>query len=105
MMTTLGPDVAIPKLSAVARIDTNTALRGRTHRWIALGLAIGLRACSRTPPKLAPMPYTEPSKDKTARRAPVPSTLVSRAHLDPSRPYMKLTSGPSMTPAESSFPT
>ncbi|PIL30553.1 hypothetical protein GSI_07253 [Ganoderma sinense ZZ0214-1] len=48
------------------------------------------------PPKLAPMPYTESStksKDKSARRAPVPSALAHLAHLDPSKPYTESTSG------------
>nr|VWO99822.1 Uncharacterized protein [Ganoderma boninense] len=49
------------------------------------------------PPKLAPMPYTEPSaksKDKSKdRRAPVPSALAHLAHLDPSKPYAESTSG------------
>ncbi|KAI1784057.1 hypothetical protein LXA43DRAFT_1101827 [Ganoderma leucocontextum] len=59
------------------------------------------------PPKLAPMPYTEPhkkdkDKDKAARRAPVPSALASLAHLDPSKPYTESTSGLGGTPALSS---
>ncbi|KAI0373283.1 hypothetical protein BV20DRAFT_1034038 [Pilatotrama ljubarskyi] len=57
------------------------------------------------PPKLAPMPYTEPrtGKDKDkSRRAPVPSALANLAHLDPSKPYMESTSGLGSTPALSS---
>ncbi|KAI0692995.1 hypothetical protein C8T65DRAFT_668847 [Cerioporus squamosus] len=57
------------------------------------------------PPKLAPMPYVEPSKSKDkdrSRRAPVPSALANLAHLDPSKPYMESTSGLGSTPALSS---
>jgi len=52
------------------------------------------------PPKLAPMPYTDPqtSKDRT-RREPVPSALTSLAHMDPSMPYTESTSGLGSTPA------
>ncbi|KAI0094081.1 hypothetical protein BDY19DRAFT_920726 [Irpex rosettiformis] len=54
------------------------------------------------PPKLAPMPYTEPmkakDKDKT-RRAPVPGALASLAHLDPSMPHVESASGLGSTPA------
>ncbi|KAI8999029.1 hypothetical protein BD414DRAFT_142195 [Trametes punicea] len=51
------------------------------------------------PPKLAPMPYVEPSKSKDkARRAPVPSALAHLAHLDPTKPYMESTSGLGATP-------
>lgn len=46
------------------------------------------------PPKVAPMPYTELSgKDKRGRRAPIPTTLASLAHLDPSKPYTESTTG------------
>ena len=48
------------------------------------------------PPKLDPMPYPEPtkkSKDKSVRRAPLPSALARLAHLDPSQPYSESTSG------------
>lgn len=51
------------------------------------------------PPKLAPMPYTESSKDKRARRAPIPAALSSLAHLDPSRPFVESTSGLGATPS------
>ncbi|KAH9890637.1 hypothetical protein C8Q73DRAFT_652628 [Cubamyces lactineus] len=55
------------------------------------------------PPKLAPMPYIEPRKDKDkSRRAPVPSALANLAHLDPTKPYMESTSGLGSTPALSS---
>ncbi|KAI0654787.1 hypothetical protein C8Q70DRAFT_1025330 [Cubamyces menziesii] len=55
------------------------------------------------PPKLAPMPYTEPRKSKDkSRRAPVPSALANLAHLDPTKPYMESTSGLGSTPALSS---
>lgn len=52
------------------------------------------------PPKLAPMPYTEPqkSKDKT-RRAPIPTALSSLARLDPSMPHVESASGLGSTPA------
>lgn len=51
------------------------------------------------PPKLAPMPYTESSgKDKRSRRAPVPTTLSSLAHLDPSKPHVESTSGLGVVP-------
>ena len=46
------------------------------------------------PPKLAPMPYTEPSRGKDKRRrGPVPSTLASLAHIDPTAPYVESASG------------
>ncbi|KAH9843147.1 uncharacterized protein C8Q71DRAFT_237074 [Rhodofomes roseus] len=52
------------------------------------------------PPKLAPMPYTEPRAEKDkSRRLPVPSALSTLAHLDPSKPYMESTSGLGSTPA------
>ncbi|TFY72359.1 hypothetical protein EVG20_g670 [Dentipellis fragilis] len=51
------------------------------------------------PPKLAPMPYTEPRKDKRAPRQPIPTALTSLAHLDPSRPYIESTSGLGAAPA------
>ena len=55
------------------------------------------------PPKLAPMPYTEPRKSKDkSRRAPVPTALANLAHLDPSKPYTESTSGLGSTPALSS---
>ena len=52
------------------------------------------------PPRLAPMPYTEPqkSKDKT-RKGPVPTTLSSLAHLDPSMPHAESASGLCSTPS------
>lgn len=48
------------------------------------------------PPKLAPMPYVEPSKSKSkdrSRRAPVPAALAHLTHLDPSKPHAESTSG------------
>jgi U3 small nucleolar ribonucleoprotein protein LCP5 len=54
------------------------------------------------PPKLAPVPYTEPSKSKEkdrTRKGPVPGALTSLAHLDPSMPHMESTSGLGSTPA------
>jgi U3 small nucleolar ribonucleoprotein protein LCP5 len=52
------------------------------------------------PPKLAPMPYTV-SQKKGSRRLPVPATLSSLSHLDPSKPHIESTSGlgnmPSLT--------
>ncbi|TFK86246.1 hypothetical protein K466DRAFT_550694 [Polyporus arcularius HHB13444] len=57
------------------------------------------------PPKLAPVPYVEPSKSRDkdrSRRAPVPSALANLAHLDPSKPYVESTSGLGSTPAVSS---
>ncbi|KAI0927999.1 hypothetical protein AcW1_005385 [Taiwanofungus camphoratus] len=52
------------------------------------------------PPKLAPVPYMEPRKDKDkSRRAPAPSALSTLAHLDPSKPYLESTSGLGSTPA------
>lgn len=48
------------------------------------------------PPKLAPVPYTEPStssKTKTPRTAPVAKALTSLAHLDPSMPHSESISG------------
>ncbi|KZT28672.1 hypothetical protein NEOLEDRAFT_1128838 [Neolentinus lepideus HHB14362 ss-1] len=55
------------------------------------------------PPKLAPMPYTEISKDKS-RRQPIPTALSSLTHLDPSKPHLESASGlgsgtPSLTSA------
>ncbi|KZT71235.1 hypothetical protein DAEQUDRAFT_120858 [Daedalea quercina L-15889] len=52
------------------------------------------------PPKLAPVPYTEPRAEKDkSRRLPVPHALSNLAHLDPSKPYMESTSGLGSTPA------
>ncbi|THG96778.1 hypothetical protein EW026_g5118 [Hermanssonia centrifuga] len=52
------------------------------------------------PPKLAAMPYTEPSKNKEKkRRGPVPSALTSLNHFDPSMPHIESTSGLGSTPA------
>jgi len=52
------------------------------------------------PPKLAPMPYTEPRAEKDkSRRLPIPNALSSLAHLDPSQPFMESTSGLGSTPA------
>ena len=52
------------------------------------------------PPKLAPMPYTEPRAEKDkSRRLPVPSALSTLAHLDPTKPFVESTSGLGSTPA------
>ena len=52
------------------------------------------------PPKLAPMPYTEPTKGKDKKRAgPTPTALSSLARLDPSMPHLESTSGLGSTPA------
>lgn len=52
------------------------------------------------PPKVAPMPYTEPRKGKDkSRRAPLPTALSSLAHMDHSMPHMESTSGLGSTPA------
>ncbi|KAH9955625.1 hypothetical protein BC827DRAFT_1158156 [Russula dissimulans] len=53
------------------------------------------------PPKLAPMPYVEPtSKEARARRArPAPHALASLAYLDPERPFMESTTGLSIVPS------
>ncbi|KAI6129093.1 hypothetical protein EV401DRAFT_1853075 [Pisolithus croceorrhizus] len=51
------------------------------------------------PPKLAPMPYVETASDKRSKRQPVPKTLSSLIHQDPSRPHVESTSGLSFTPA------
>lgn len=52
------------------------------------------------PPKLAPMPYTEPRKGKNKdRREPLPSALKSLAQMDLSMPHMESTSGLGSTPA------
>ncbi|KAI6036928.1 hypothetical protein PISMIDRAFT_685745 [Pisolithus microcarpus 441] len=51
------------------------------------------------PPKLAPMPYVETTSDKRSKRQPVPKTLSSLIHQDPSRPHVESTSGLSFTPA------
>jgi len=45
------------------------------------------------PPRLAAMPYTEPKRDKKARRAPLPSALSSLIHQDPSKPHIESTTG------------
>ena len=44
------------------------------------------------PPKLAPMPYTE-KKDKSRKKAGVPSALTALTHLDGSNPYAESSSG------------
>ncbi|KAI0031698.1 hypothetical protein K488DRAFT_86547 [Vararia minispora EC-137] len=56
------------------------------------------------PPRLAPMPYTDvpPPKDKSRRRAPVPSSLAALAHLDPSAPHAESSSGLGAAPAHAS---
>lgn len=51
------------------------------------------------PPKLVPMPYVETSSDKRSKRQPIPKTLSSLIHQDPSRPHMESTSGLGFTPA------
>lgn len=53
------------------------------------------------PPKLAPMPYVEPtSKEARARRAPpVPHALASLAYLDPDRPFMESATGLGIIPS------
>lgn len=54
------------------------------------------------PPRLAAMPYTEPKRDKKARRAPLPSALSSLMHQDPSKPHMESTTGLGSMPSLSS---
>lgn len=44
------------------------------------------------PPKVAPMPYTEPTSRKD-RRMHVPATLHTLIHADPSKPHVETTSG------------
>lgn len=44
------------------------------------------------PPKVAPMPYTEP-KSKKDRRTHVPAALHTLMHFDPSKPHIETTSG------------
>jgi len=53
------------------------------------------------PPKLAPMPYVEPtSKEARARRArPAPHALASLAYLDPERPFMESATGLGIVPS------
>jgi len=52
------------------------------------------------PPRVAPMPYTEPSKSKSKTRdAPAPRALASLALSDPSRPHTESTSGMGSNPA------
>jgi len=51
------------------------------------------------PPKLAPMPYTEPQKSKDKRRGPLPTALSSLAQMDLSMPHTESTSGLGSTPA------
>ena len=53
------------------------------------------------PPKLAPMPYVEPtSKEARARRPPpAPHALASLAYLDPSQPFMESATGLSIVPS------
>ena len=53
------------------------------------------------PPKLAPVPYIE-KKDKSKRRAPVPTGLAALAHLDGSIPYVESTSGLGSMPSMAS---
>jgi U3 small nucleolar ribonucleoprotein protein LCP5 len=54
------------------------------------------------PPKLAPVPYNEPTKDKSKRRALVPGGLSGLAHLDPSNPHVESSTGLGSTPSLSS---
>ena len=53
------------------------------------------------PPKLAPMPYVEPtSKEGRARRPPpAPHALASLAYLDPSRPFVESATGLGIVPS------
>ncbi|CAL1703498.1 unnamed protein product [Somion occarium] len=52
------------------------------------------------PPKLAPMPYNEPTRGKDKkRRGPLPTALSSLAQMDLSMPHMESTSGLGSTPA------
>jgi U3 small nucleolar ribonucleoprotein protein LCP5 len=53
------------------------------------------------PPKLAPMPYVEPtSKAARARRPPpAPHALASLAHLDPERPFVESATGLGIVPS------
>ena len=44
------------------------------------------------PPKVAPMPYTEPKSSKD-RRTHVPAALHTLMHSDPSKPHIEATSG------------
>ena len=53
------------------------------------------------PPKLAPVPYIE-KKDKSKRRAPVPTGLASLAHFDGSIPHMESTTGLGSVPSMAS---
>ncbi|KDQ59580.1 hypothetical protein JAAARDRAFT_56592 [Jaapia argillacea MUCL 33604] len=56
------------------------------------------------PPKLAPMPYIEPTSkhSKRTRLPPPPSALTSLTHLDPSKPHLESASGLGNTPSLSS---
>jgi len=53
------------------------------------------------PPKLAPMPYVEPtSKEARARRPPpAPHALASLAYLDPERPFVESAGGLGIVPS------
>ena len=53
------------------------------------------------PPKLAPMPYVEPtSKEARARRPPpAPHALASLAYLDPERPFLETATGLGIVPS------
>ncbi|KAF8120950.1 hypothetical protein EV363DRAFT_1406709 [Boletus edulis] len=51
------------------------------------------------PPKLAPMPYTENAGDKRSKRQPIPKSLSSLLHQDPSRPHLESSSGLGAMPA------
>lgn len=54
------------------------------------------------PPRLAAMPYTEPKRDRKARRGPLPSALSSLMQQDPSQPHIESTSGLGSMPSLSS---
>lgn len=53
------------------------------------------------PPRLAPMPYVEPtSKDARARRPPpAPHALASLAYLDPEQPFVESATGLGIIPS------
>ncbi|KAH9038916.1 hypothetical protein EDB85DRAFT_2072598 [Lactarius pseudohatsudake] len=52
------------------------------------------------PPKLAPMPYIEPTtKEARARRPPPAHALASLAHLDPEQPFLESATGLGIVPS------
>jgi len=53
------------------------------------------------PPRMAPVPYTE-KKDKSRKRAPVPSGLAALSHLDGSKPHIESSSGLGAMPSMAS---